>query len=139
MFFLLSDGIEVSAIYFRAGYEPGHYPGEKEWEARLRIEQSLAIKCPSIQYHLAGTKKVQQALSTPEALRRFIDDEESVAAVMDLFTKLYSLDFNAEGDAAVELANANPEKYVLKPQREGGGNNVYGKDIPRALQVSAIL
>ena len=24
---------------------------------------------------------------------------------------------------------ANPEKYVLKPQREGGGNNIYGKDI----------
>ena len=24
---------------------------------------------------------------------------------------------------------ANPEKYVLKPQREGGGNNIYGQDI----------
>ena len=23
----------------------------------------------------------------------------------------------------------NPEKYVLKPQREGGGNNVYGKEV----------
>ena len=23
----------------------------------------------------------------------------------------------------------NAESYVLKPQREGGGNNIYGKDI----------
>lgn len=26
--------------------------------------------------------------------------------------------------------------FVLKPQREGGGNNVYGYDIPSAIQVS---
>lgn len=26
-------------------------------------------------------------------------------------------------------------RYVLKPQREGGGNNVYGHDIPSALRV----
>lgn len=26
-------------------------------------------------------------------------------------------------------------RYVLKPQREGGGNNVYGHDIPDALRV----
>lgn len=121
-------------IYFRAGYEPGHYYGDKEWEARLRIEQSLAIKCPSIQYHLAGTKKVQQALSSAQALRRFIDDEATIAQVMEIFTGLYTLDMNAEGDAAVELALANPQNYVLKPQREGGGNNVYGENIPTALK-----
>jgi len=27
-----------------------------------------------------------------------------------------------------------PEKYVLKPQREGGGNNVYGDDIKPFLK-----
>lgn len=131
-----SDGNEVSVIYFRAGYEPGHYYGDKEWDARLLIEQSMAIKCPSIQYHLAGTKKVQQALAKPGALKRFIEDDATIAAVLELFTRLYSLDLNEEGDAAVELALANPENYVLKPQREGGGNNVYGKDIPIALKVS---
>ena len=29
----------------------------------------------------------------------------------------------------MEAALNNPEKYVLKPQREGGGNNIYGRDI----------
>lgn len=28
----------------------------------------------------------------------------------------------------------DPTKYVLKPQREGGGNNVYGEDIKPALE-----
>lgn len=45
-------------MYFRAGYSPDHYHGEAEWSARLMIERSKAIKCPNIQYHLAGTKKV---------------------------------------------------------------------------------
>lgn len=129
-----SDGIVVSVIYFRAGYEPGHYYGEEEWNGRLLMEQSLAIKCPSIHYHLAGTKKVQQALASPGVLKRFISDDKTIEEVMQLFTRLYSLDMTEEGDAAVELALAEPEKYVLKPQREGGGNNVYGLDIPKALK-----
>jgi len=33
-----------------------------------------------------------------------------------------------EGDLAAAMAIKNPERYVLKPQREGGGNNFYGKD-----------
>ena len=36
------------------------------------IERSLAIKSPTIHYHLAGTKKVQQALADPGVLERFV-------------------------------------------------------------------
>ena len=38
------------------------------------------------------------------------------------------------GNASFENALKNPEKYVLKPQREGGGNNVYGADIKPFLE-----
>ena len=31
------------------------------------------------------------------------------------------------GDSNVEKAMATPDRFVLKPQREGGGNNVYGE------------
>jgi glutathione synthase len=55
----------VAVIYFRCGYHPDQYPTEREWDARLMMERSLAIKCPSIQYHLAGTKKIQQELARP--------------------------------------------------------------------------
>lgn len=78
--FFFRDGYEVSVVYFRAGYEPGHYHSEKEWDARRLIECSKAIKCPSIHYHLAGTKKVQQALATPGMLKRFINDDAKVCS-----------------------------------------------------------
>ncbi|XP_017148366.1 glutathione synthetase-like isoform X1 [Drosophila miranda] len=131
---LLLSGLEVAVIYFRAGYEPGHYHSQDEWDARYLMETSLAIKCPSIQYHLAGTKKVQQALAQPAVLERFINDPEEIKAVGKIFTGLYSLDDNDAGNATYEMALRTPEKFVLKPQREGGGNNVYGLDIPDALK-----
>ena len=31
-------------------------------------------------------------------------------------------------------ALAHPDKYVLKPQREGGGNNLYGAELKDALE-----
>ena len=36
--------------------------------------------------------------------------------------------------AAVAAAKANPDAYVIKPQREGGGNNLYGADVKHALE-----
>lgn len=131
---LIVDGIFVSVVYFRAGYEPGHYHSENEWNARLMIERSSAIKCPSIHYHLAGTKKVQQALAKPGILERFLKNEVDIARVKEIFTGLYSLDKNEDGDKVVEMVLKNPEAYVMKPQREGGGNNIYGVDIPEKLK-----
>lgn len=48
----------VAVVYYRSGYKLEDYPTMREWDIRLLIERSRAIKCPSIQYHLAGTKKV---------------------------------------------------------------------------------
>ncbi|XP_037938255.1 glutathione synthetase-like isoform X2 [Teleopsis dalmanni] len=131
---LLIGKEEVAVIYFRAGYEPGHYPSHNEWDARYLMECSRAIKCPSIHYHLAGTKKVQQALAVPGVLDRFLNDPEEIKAVTKIFTGLYSLEDNETGNATYEMALKSPEKFVLKPQREGGGNNIYGIDIPSALK-----
>jgi len=36
------------------------------------MEQSSAIKCPSISYHLVGTKKIQQELAKPGVLERYL-------------------------------------------------------------------
>jgi hypothetical protein len=51
-----------------AGYVPDQYPTDTEWEARRMMELSLAIKCPSINYHLAGTKKVSPRAEAERAL-----------------------------------------------------------------------
>ncbi|XP_026466652.1 glutathione synthetase-like isoform X2 [Ctenocephalides felis] len=130
---LLIGSTRVSVVYFRAGYEPAHYPTENEWSARSMIEKSRAIKCPSVQYHLAGTKKVQQSLAKPGILDRFLNDPNKVKAVSEIFTGLYSLDLDKFGDEAYKMALAEPERFVLKPQREGGGNNIYGSKIRDAL------
>ncbi|KAK4298479.1 hypothetical protein Pmani_029177 [Petrolisthes manimaculis] len=130
---LFIDGDEIAVVYFRAGYEPGQYHSEAEWDARLTIERSCAIKSPSIHYHLAGTKKVQQEIARPGVLKRFLTESEA-EQVGQLFTGLYTLDRSAEGDKAVQMAMENPDHFVLKPQREGGGNNVYGAEIKEVLE-----
>ena len=53
------DGDRASVVYFRAGYTPDDYPTDLEWEARELLERSAATKCPTLAYHLAGTKKVR--------------------------------------------------------------------------------
>jgi glutathione synthetase len=129
---------EVTTIYFRAGYSPDDYPKEEDWAARLHLEKSRAIKCPSILTHLAGCKKVQQVLATPHSphLKRFLPDDKVASRVLKTFAPIYPLDESEAGKEARKLATdpSSATKYVLKPQREGGGNNVYRKAIPPFLE-----
>ncbi|XP_003704661.1 glutathione synthetase [Megachile rotundata] len=131
---LIVGELVVSVVYFRSGYEVEAYPTEKEWLVRLLIERSQAIKCPSIHYHLAGTKKVQQSLANPNVLSTFLNNDNEVKQIQEVFAGLYSLEFNEEGDRIIEKAVLEPKKYVLKPQREGGGNNVYDEKIKLRLE-----
>ncbi|XP_034761267.2 glutathione synthetase-like isoform X2 [Acipenser ruthenus] len=130
---LFIDGLEVAVVYYRNGYMPQNYT-EQRWEARLLMERSRAVKCPDISTHLAGTKKVQQELARPGVLERFFpDDQEAVVRIRATFTGLYTLDMGEEGDRTVAMAIADPDQFVLKPQREGGGNNIYGEDMCKVL------
>ncbi|KAI8096912.1 glutathione synthetase [Halteromyces radiatus] len=135
---LTIDGYEIAVTYFRAGYGPEDYPTEKEWEARLTIERSLSIKCPTVAYQLVGAKKVQQVLSVPGRLERYVDDDATADQLRESFAGLYPLDDSLEGNQAYEMALQDPQRYVLKPQREGGGNNVYGDDIVSVLQKTSV-
>ncbi|XP_056241235.1 glutathione synthetase-like [Seriola aureovittata] len=131
---LFIDGLEVAVVYYRYGYMPDHYT-EQTWDTRLLMERSLAAKCPDISTHLVGTKKVQQVLARPGVLERFFPDQPQVVEqIRATFAGLYTLDMGPEGDQTVAMALANPDKFVLKPQREGGGNNYFGEDIVRVLQ-----
>lgn len=49
---------------------------------------------------------------------------------------LWSLDNITEPTTAAVIQDAiqNPDRFVLKPQREGGGNNLYGPELSAALQ-----
>ncbi|KAG9149803.1 hypothetical protein Leryth_024594 [Lithospermum erythrorhizon] len=116
-------------VYFRAGYTPNDYPSESEWKARQLMELSSAVKCPSISYHLAGTKKIQQELAKPNVLERFLENKDDIAKLRRCFAGLWSLD-DLE---IIKDATERPDLYVMKPQREGGGNNIYGDDVRETL------
>lgn len=138
-----SKTFEVAVIYMRAGYGPGDYPDKQAWDARYHLERSAAIKCPTVLTQLAGTKKVQQILATPQSasapsvLGKFIkDDTDSAQELWKTFTNIYPMDASEAGLEARKKAN-DPELcqgYVLKPQREGGGNNIYRGAIPDFLK-----
>lgn len=65
----------------------------QNWEARLLLERSRAVKCPDIATQLAGTKKVQQELSRPGTLEKLLPGHpEASARIRATFAGLYSLD-----------------------------------------------
>lgn len=131
----------VSVVYFRAGYTPDDFPSEAEWSARTLLERCSAVKCPDAAVHLAGAKKVQQHLAQPGALEAYVTDPQDAARLRGCFAGLWPLDGGGGGDAGAAAglaairatAAADPGGYVLKPQREGGGNNVYGAALAARL------
>lgn len=128
----------VSVIYFRAGYTPNDYPTELEWNARETIEKSNAVKCPTVAVQLTGAKKVQQVLDNEGMVEKFLEnDADIVKDIRKTFVRQYSLDIADNGENNQALAVQNPDNFVLKPQREGGGNNLYGKELlDRLVQMS---
>lgn len=129
---------EVSVVYYRSGYGPSDYSLDPEttWNARYHLEISSAIKCPSLLTQLSGAKKVQQVLTNPETLKQLLPNasEDLLESILSTFVKIHPLDDSEEGKKAKKLALEEPQNFVLKPQREGGGNNVYKEDIPGHLK-----
>ena len=54
---------------------------------------------------------------------RFVGDPATAAQMRRCFAGLWSLD-GEESEGVMEEAAAHPERFVLKPQREGGGEGV---------------
>jgi glutathione synthase len=121
---LTIKGLTVALAYFRAGYTPDDYDIPAAWAGRQLIERSSAIKCPTIGAQLAGAKKIQQVLTRPETIRRFVSDAEA-QTLEAVFAGLYTLDEPLDDKPAYLQAMDQPDRFVLKPQREGGGNNLY--------------
>ncbi|KAK5306402.1 Glutathione synthetase [Exophiala xenobiotica] len=139
-----STKYEVTVVYFRALYAPTEYDNAQSWEARYLLERSGAIKCPSVLLHLAGSKKVQQVLTSrppgPNHLKTFLPNHSDAAleSLRSTFAPQYSLSstdpaVKAEG-IKLALDPTTAANHVLKPQREGGGNNIYRTNIPPFLK-----
>jgi len=135
---------------------PYEYSTSAHYDTRFLLERSSAIKCPSIALQLAGGKKVQQVLTQPGVLESFLANEAkygrdvlSKAEISELrgsFMEMWGLDVSEDmltpDDEAVKAgkeefgirkARASAMSLVLKPQREGGGNNIYKEAISTFL------
>lgn len=129
----------ATVFYFRCAYVPGDFKDERCWSARQMIELSSAVKCPSIPYHLAGFKKIQQLLCSDAVLSKYCADPAVRLQLQSTFKGQYSLDADEVGEAHVAErihdALAHPRKYVLKPQLEGGGNLYAGSKLAEVLRL----
>ena len=101
---------EVGLVYYRTGYQMEQYAGEKDWATRLVLEESMAVKCPSIDLQLATFKKFQQVFGD----KGFIDkvNREAGDKVGHLFRGIWALE---EAEEVRRKAVENPHQYVIKP------------------------
>lgn len=90
------------------------------------IEISKAIKCPEVGQFLAGMKKIQETISDEKNLAPLCNNDSTI---VDSFKAVFANFFLLNNQKNVDQVLKNPENYVLKPQREGGGHNFYDKQI----------
>lgn len=130
------DGEVMAITYFRAAYGPEDFTGEDAFRARGLIEASATIAVPTLHSQLAGAKKVQQVLTDPATLRRFLGEADA-QAVEACFAAQWDLERTlptAQGErAAWQVAREHPADWVLKPQREGGGHNHFDRELVDTL------
>ena len=133
---LILEGEIVALTYYRAGYSPDDFIEDEAIKGRQLIEASSTIQVPNLSIQLAGMKKIQQLLTKPEIISKFVSPEIS-KLILKTFVKFHTLDEiidTPRGNvSASEWVSLNPHEYVLKPQREGGGNNFFGKEITNIL------
>ena len=59
--------------------------------------------------------------------------------IRSTFAQLYPLDSSQLGqDSYLKAIQSGGQGLVLKPQREGGGNNTYGSEIPNVLKTLSL-
>lgn len=125
-------GKSAAIAYFRAGYSPDHYQNELAWKGRRLLEHSQTMSIPSVTIQLANTKKIQQVLGDQSVLERFVSPQEAVE-LLETMVAMAPVDGSLHGATGRELALQEPENWVLKPSREGGGNNYFGQQMVEQL------
>ena len=132
--YLKSTHDEIAIVYYRAGYIPDHYVNEQCWLVREQIEQSRAIKCPTVHSQLAGCKIVQEYLTRDNIVEKYINDKNLSTNIRSTFAPMFTFDNHQTRETNINLLRQNPNGYVLKPNLEGGGNNKYGNEILNTIE-----
>uniref|UniRef100_A0A8C9I682 Glutathione synthetase n=1 Tax=Piliocolobus tephrosceles TaxID=591936 RepID=A0A8C9I682_9PRIM len=134
---------EISVIYFRALYTPNHF-NEVIWKLRELLEFSDSIKIPSLPYQLVGSKRIQMLLCNDDILKKYLSldlnknkkSDKQIEKHMNMLKKTFALQIDPSLDTNSNIildAIENENNYLLKPQREGGQNNIFGKNVKEKL------
>ncbi|OEH75484.1 at hook motif-containing protein [Cyclospora cayetanensis] len=135
----LSDAVKVPSV-------PAQLAGTKKVQQLFSPDTRVSAQLKQRHQHpLQGS----DAAPTEDVLERFLPDAAARAALQAVLqphvdpadapcaaTPTHSAITALEAStvAMLEDAVANPLLYLLKPQREGGGNNIYGQQLQRMLQ-----
>ena len=132
---LVYDNQIISLFYFRAGYSENDFPDKESWDALEKIETSSAIKCPNVNTFLCTFKIFQFVLQNEAVLERYLPEKLIADDIKRMFAKMYSVSTMSPEERKELYADmkANYTKYIVKPQKEGGGNNFYNEDILKVL------
>ena len=132
---LTIDGKLISMFYFRAAYCEGDYPDEESWQGRELIELSTAIKIPDINTFLTTFKVFQYELSKPQIMMHYCQNDLIINDILRFFGGIYYLrDMDAEKQKELlSKIKDNPNQYIVKPMREGGGNNIAGDKLKELI------
>ena len=88
--------------------------------------------------HLIGCKKMQQQLCRPGVLEELFEGDRAKAAELrQCFVPMYPADAVMAEASLEDVRNSvlnDPLQFVLKPQREGGGYNIWGDAIVETLR-----
>ena len=120
----------ISCFYFRTLYSPNHFKTEKHWEVMETIEKSKALKIPSVRMQLVNSKRFQAEFSKLAILEAFIPRDEA-ELLHSLNKNIW--DFEQFSNAKEWIEKTREEEYVLKPNRDGGGNNYFGSQVTEKL------
>lgn len=125
-------------------------------QCRVRLETSRAIKCPSILGHIATFKHVQAQLLQPGFVeanlpeRGITRDVAKLEELREMGVDIFVAS-DVRADATLGAPNVNGgtgtgtgtggtvdpqacDDWILKPARDGGGHNIFGANIPAAVQ-----
>ncbi|CDW80919.1 glutathione synthetase [Stylonychia lemnae] len=130
---------EIAFVYYRTGYQLEQYENEKDWQTREMLETTMPIKCPSIDVHLTTFKKFQQAFGDERLLKEVMNHHlQDADIIKQIFKGIWTLEDiekpESEVQEIIRKALDNPHDYVIKPQKEGGGNNFYDDQVKELLE-----
>ena len=132
---LTINGKLISMFYFRAAYCESDFPDEESWQGRELIELSTAIKIPDINTFLTTFKIFQYELSKPQIMMHYCNNDLLINDVLRFFGGIYYIkDMDQEKQKELfSQIKRDPNKYILKPMREGGGNNITGDKLKELI------